>query len=205
MRSKIISKRIVLIVILLGLILAAGFFVYSISEKTTPESFPTLTTNIPDRSEKEKIKYGLPIRLKIPKINIDAAIEYVGTASNGAMDVPKSPDTVAWFKLGTRPGEIGSAVIAGHYGTWKNGEKSAFDDLHKLRVDDKLFVEDDQGKTIGFEVRESRSYDPNADTKDIFISNDNKSHLNLITCEGDWDEESESYSSRLVVFTDFVL
>jgi len=71
---------------------------------------------------------GLPVRLKIPKINVDSAFEYVGLTPQGAMDVPKGPAEVGWFKLGTRPGEIGSAVVAGHSG-WKNGIPAVFDNL----------------------------------------------------------------------------
>jgi len=67
----------------------------------------------------------------IPSINIDAAIEYVGLTSNGAMAVPKGPNDVGWFELGPRPGDIGSAVIAGHDG-WKDGIPAVFDNLSKL-------------------------------------------------------------------------
>jgi hypothetical protein len=51
-------------------------------------------------------------------------------------------------------------------------------------------------------VREIQRYDPNADASSVFSSNDGKSHLNLITCEGIWDEVSQSYPQRLVIFTD---
>ena len=144
---------------------------------------------------------GRPIRLKIPKINVDAAVEYVGITPDGAMDVPKGPADVAWFNLGPRPGENGSAVMAGHYG-WKNNISSVFDDLHTLQKGDKLYVEDEKGAITTFVVRESRRYDPKADASNVFIPNDSLAHLNLITCEGIWDKVSESYSERLVVFTD---
>jgi LPXTG-site transpeptidase (sortase) family protein len=149
----------------------------------------------------EQASPGLPIRLKIPKISVDVALEYVGLTREGAMDIPKNQDAVAWFKLGWRPGENGSAVIAGHYG-WKNGKGSAFDDLYKLRKGDKLYVEDDKGEIISFVVSKNRRYDPKADSSGVFSSNDGNSHLNLVTCEGDWDAVSKSYSQRLVVFAD---
>jgi LPXTG-site transpeptidase (sortase) family protein len=144
---------------------------------------------------------GLPIRLKIPKINVDAAIEPVGVAPDGAMDTPQSPDDVAWFELGPRPGENGSAVIAGHYG-WENGKTLVFINVYTLQKGDKIYVEDTEGEVITFVVRESRSYDPNADTSGVFVSNDGKAHLNLITCEGVWDKHAEQYTKRLIVFTD---
>ncbi|MDO8443215.1 MAG: class F sortase [bacterium] len=144
---------------------------------------------------------GLPTRLKIPSINVDASVEYVGLTPDGAMDVPKERANVAWFNLGPRPGDNGSAAIAGHYG-WKDGKGSAFDNLYKLRKGDKIYVEDDKGVITTFVVRESRRYNPKMDASNVFSSNDGKPHLNLITCEGVWDKVSKTYSKRLVVFTD---
>jgi len=150
----------------------------------------------------EQANSGLPFRLKIPNINIDAVVEHLGLTPQGAMDVPKGPADVAWFDLGPRPGDNGSAVIAGHYGPWKNGGGSVFDNLNKLKSGDKIYIQDETGAIITFVVRESRTYGKNEDASDVFSSNDGKAHLNLITCEGVWDETQKTYSNRLVVFTD---
>jgi LPXTG-site transpeptidase (sortase) family protein len=146
----------------------------------------------------------LPTRLKIPSINVSAAIKYVGLTSQGAMDVPKGPADVALFSLGPRPGEVGSAVISGHFGPWKNGGGSVFDNLNKLKKGDKLYVVDGKGVTVSFMVRESRSYDPNGDASGVFGSNDGKAHLNLVTCEGTWIKAQKTYTNRLVIFADKV-
>lgn len=126
----------------------------------------------------------------------------MGVTQSGTMAVPDSPHTVGWFREGPRPGDVGSAVIDGHYGTWKNGEGSVFDNLSTLEIGDILFVENATGTINTFVVREWRTYDPSVDTSDIFSSDDEQSHLNLITCEGVWDKNSKSYSKRLVIFTD---
>ncbi len=143
---------------------------------------------------------GLPSRLRIPEIGVDASIEYVGLTAEGAMEVPKDRDTVAWFNRGARPGEIGSSVINGHSG-WRL-KLAVFDDLDKLKKGDKIYSEDDKGQTIVFVVREIRMYGKNDTTSDVFSSDDGKSHLNLITCEGEWSKTDKSYSNRLVVFSD---
>jgi len=145
---------------------------------------------------------GRPIRLRIPIINVDANVQYVGLTKEGAMDVPEGWEDVAWFDVGSHPGELGSAVIAGHYGTLQSGETPVFNDLNKLQKGDKLSVEDENGLIVSFVVREIRSFDQEADASTVFNSNDGKAHLNLITCEGVWNEGSQSYPSRLVVFTD---
>jgi LPXTG-site transpeptidase (sortase) family protein len=142
-----------------------------------------------------------PVRIKIPSINVDAPIESVGLTMDGAVDVPKGPTNAAWFDEWPRPGEIGNAVIVGHSG-WKNGVSAVFDNLYKLQKGDKIYVENDTGVITTFIVREIQKYNPNADASDVFISNDGKSHLNLITCTGFWNKIWKSHSERLVVFTD---
>jgi LPXTG-site transpeptidase (sortase) family protein len=148
-----------------------------------------------------EVNYGLPVRVLLPSINVNSRIENVGLTSKMEMDVPDTIDDVAWYKFGPHPGEIGSAVIAGHYG-WKNDKVSAFDKLYTIKIGDTLSVEDDTGVRINFVVREIKNYDWNENTNDIFNSNDGKSHLNLITCNGIWNKSEKSYSQRLVVFTD---
>jgi LPXTG-site transpeptidase (sortase) family protein len=147
------------------------------------------------------IVVGLPVRIKIPSINVNAPIEQVGVAVDGVMGVPKGPDGAGWFQFGPRPGEKGSAVIAGHFG-WKNNIPAVFDDLRKVQKGDKIYVEDDAGIATVFVVRELRTYTEREDASGVFSSSDGIAHLNLVTCEGVWDPISKSYSNRLVVFAD---
>lgn len=146
---------------------------------------------------------ALPVRLKIPAIKVDAAVIEVGLDADGAMDAPEGPGDVAWYKLGPRPGEKGSAVLAGHFG-WKNNIPAVFDELSKLKNGDKIYVENDDGTVATFSVRESRLFGEKGNAAEVFTSNDGTAHLNLITCEGVWNKETKSYSQRLVVFADKV-
>lgn len=202
-QSNITSRRTPLVIILTGFVaLSPALLLYvipNISIHRNPE--PVIAENTVALQIQEEPIVGLPVRLKIPSINVDTPFEYVGLTSDGAMDVPKERANAAWFELGQRPGEDGSAVVAGHYGR-QNMEGSVFDDLHKLRKGDRIYVEDDRGDVISFVVRESRRYDPKADASAVFGLNDGKAHLNLVTCEGVWDEDTQQYSRRLVVFTD---
>jgi sortase A len=143
---------------------------------------------------------SLPVRLIISKINVDASFEYLGKNSQGAMAMTKSLANVVWYDLGPRPGESGTAVIGGHFNG--DGKISVFDNLYKLNTGDKISITDDVGIVNTFVVREIKSYSKDADASGIFNTNDNKAHLNLITCEGTWDKISQTYSQRLVVFTD---
>ena len=144
---------------------------------------------------------GLPVRLIIPSINVDAKIIYVGLAPDGSVGVPAGPDEVAWFGLGPRPGASGSSVITGHFGPWKNGAHSVFDNLNKLKSGDIIYIEDDKGKQIPFTVDHSHIYPNDAIVPEVF-SKDGGARLNLITCNGEWLAGQETYTNRLVVFSD---
>ena len=146
---------------------------------------------------------GLPRRLVIPSINVDAPVIYVGLASDGTVDVPKGPQETAWFQLGPRPGQQGSAVITGHFGPWRNGGASVFDNLDKLKVGDIIYVKDNENNQLSFKVQESRIYQSDESPKEVFNNNDGI-YLNLITCNGEWLANQKTYTQRLVVFTEAV-
>ncbi len=146
---------------------------------------------------------GLPVRIKIPSIRVNAVIRSVGLASDGSMGVPKLPRDAAWYKLGPKPGEMGSAVIAGHV-NWYSGATGSFERLKNLRPGAAITVQDDKGTLIYFVVREIRKVNAAADATGIFTSQDGKAHLNLVTCTGVWNKRAKQYSQRLVVFADKV-
>lgn len=174
------------------------FFLFCFISWLHPLSPPEKSTPI---VSEEILQKNLPVKLTIPTIQASASIEPVGLTPDGAMDAPKDPEGAAWFSLGSLPGETGTAVIAGHYG-WKDGKPALFDNLSELKKGDTVKVENDKGVIVSFLVREIKIYDSQADTEEIFNSTDGKSHLNLITCQGDWNKSTKNYSERLVVFTD---
>jgi len=96
--------------------------------------------------------------------------------------LPAGSEDVAWFALGPHPGQVGSAVIGGHFGI-SNGVPYVFYNLNKLKVDDNVYIIDDSGNTLTFVVRSIKSYDRNASAVNVFTSDDGLAHLNLITCE----------------------
>jgi len=147
------------------------------------------------------VPQGLPVRLQIPIIGVDSLIEDATITPDGRMDVPAGSVDVAWFALGPHPGQVGSAVIGGHYGI-ENGVPFVFYQLNKLKVGDKVYIIDDKNDTLAFVVRKIESFDRNADATPVFTSSDGLAHLNLITCEGVWNQVNGNYPQRLVVFTD---
>ncbi len=149
------------------------------------------------------IPQGLPVRLKIPIIGVDSAIEDARITPDGRMDVPSGSVNVAWFALGPHPGDEGSAVIGGHYGI-DNGVPFVFYLLDKLKVDDKVYIVDDKGDTHAFVIRTIKLFGRDDDAVSVFPSRDGLAHLNIITCEGIWNQMNGTYPERRVVFTDAI-
>lgn len=148
-----------------------------------------------------KVKRAAPAVLKISRLGIVAPIERVGLTAVGAMDTPKKLMNVGWLTSSVLPGNIGSAVIAGHY-NGVGGEIGIFNTLHEIRKGDTLTLERTDGTVTTFLVREIRSYAFDAKVTEVFESTDGRAHLNLITCGGVWNNKTKLYSKRLVVFTD---
>jgi LPXTG-site transpeptidase (sortase) family protein len=163
----------------------------------------SLSSSVDKPTAKIPLKTGLPVRLKIPSIKVNAVIRYVGIDSKGAMGVPQLPSETAWYMLGPKPGQEGSAVIAGHVNWWY-GTTGVFQNLKKLKAGDKITVQDDRGVETTFVVRGTRNYGQKDDPTGVFVSSDGKAHLNLVTCAGVWDRLTQMYNKRLVVFADKV-
>ena len=144
--------------------------------------------------------HGLPMRLLIPSIGVDTSIESMGLTKSGGMDAPSKATTAGWYKYGAIPGDKGSAVLDGHI-VGLRGEAGVFFNLHKLQVGDSLSVIDGKGQTTTFKVRGVRAYNQNEEHDEVFNSQD-KAHLNIITCAGEWDAGQQHYLARLVVFAD---
>jgi LPXTG-site transpeptidase (sortase) family protein len=144
----------------------------------------------------------LPVRLKIPVIGVDAAVESVGLTEKGLMGIPTAPNDVAWYNGGVTPGEQGNAVISGHLDDRKG--PAVFWRLDKLKVGDQVIVVDAGGKEHTFAVLGSEVYQVDKAPLNKIFGFDLERDLNLITCKGKWDRKVRGYNQRLVVYTRLV-
>lgn len=145
----------------------------------------------------QRVAVELPKRVRIPSIGVEAGFEYVGRTADGAMDIPKNPNDVAWYSLGPRPGEPGNAVIAGHV-DW-GGKTAVFWKLDDLKAGDVVQVVAVDGRVYEFVVQWQRLYDAEtAPVSEVFAQSD-ATEITLITCGGVFDRQTRQYLSRLVV------
>lgn len=197
MHAKTTFFRVPILIVIA--VCASSFLIFQLALQSVAADRPRQVTHFLTQPHQES---GLPVRLKIPSIKVDAVIESVGLTPKGAMDVPKDPNNVGWYSLGVRPGEKGNAVLAGHL-DWYNGKIAVFQNLKNLHAGDLLSIETDKGRFFPFIVRAIRSYDPNEIAPEVFQKSDGI-HLNLVTCGGLWDKQRRIYRERLVIFTDAV-
>lgn len=145
-----------------------------------------------------------PFRLKIPRLGIDASVEQVGLTSDGAMDVPKNYDNVAWFAPGVRPGQQGNAVISGHVDSVSG--PAVFWDLKELAAGDEVIVVGDDGTERRFVVRGWEAYPATDAPLARIFGPASVSALNLITCDRNsaFNRSIGSYTGNVVVYTEMV-
>jgi sortase A len=146
---------------------------------------------------------AVPQTISIPSIDVEAHLESVGMDKEKRMDTPKDADNGAWYNLGYKPGQVGSAVIAGHLDK-ENGDPAVFWRVKELSKGDKIIITDVENQTHTFAVVNIEKYPYNDFPLQKVFGSSSKPMLNLITCQGDWDKEAKNYSHRMVIFAELV-
>lgn len=141
-----------------------------------------------------------PLRLRIPAISVNAAVQHVGVNAAGNMATPSNFTDVAWYKYGAAPGAPGSAVMAGHLNN-ALGLDGVFAELKDLKPGDEITVTREDGSEARFVVTETRVY-PYDQVPDIVFDPAGLAKLNLITCAGKWMKSLKTYDQRLIVFAE---
>ncbi len=165
---------------------------------------PSVTSSAPSAANGSGVAVapvGLPAELLIPRLAVAAPVKPVGVNAKGDIGVPSDAVSVDWYKLGPRPGQLGSAIIDGHVET-KYVPQAVFYNLDKLQAGDEIDVKTADGQTIAFTVTGTKLYAYNASTSDLFGAPGLTARLALITCTGDWIPAQHIYNQRLVVFAE---
>jgi sortase (surface protein transpeptidase) len=140
-----------------------------------------------------------PVRLRIDAIGVNAAVVPVGVAGrSGTTEVPQDVGTVGWYRFGPTPGQEGSSVLLGHVDDRAQGP-GAFFRLVQVGPGDSVVVTAADGTRWVFEVVARRSYPKNGLPPSVFDRLGRPS-VALVTCGGDFDWRTRTYSDNVVVF-----
>jgi LPXTG-site transpeptidase (sortase) family protein len=199
-------KSLIIFLIIGGIVIGIGIFnsllnsgAIESKQQSMQNSASVQTENLINNPGPEVLK---PAIFSIPELGLEnIEVESVGLDKDSKMDIPSDENNVAWYNLGSKPGERGNAVIAGHFDK-RNGEPAVFYDINKLKAGDEIKVKDIEGKEFTYLVTDSVSYElAEFPLVEVFGAGD-KARLNLITCEGSYDKASKLYSHRLVVYSE---
>ena len=138
-----------------------------------------------------------PERVRIPDIGVDAPLEQLHLLGDGSLGGPAQWADAGWYADGTRPGDIGPAVIAGHIDS-EHGP-AVFYKLDKLRTGSLIEVFED-GRWLPFRVTSVDRYPKDAFPTARVYGPTPDAELRLITCGGAFDRARKSYLDNTVVY-----
>ena len=139
----------------------------------------------------------VPVRLRIPSLQLATRVIRLGLQQDGSVEVPANPDVAGWFRHGPPPGASGSSVILGHVDSVRG--PAVFARLSELQRGAVVLVELDDGSTVRFTVHSVRTY-ANADfpAQQVY-GRQGRPELNLVTCGGTYDAARGGYQANVVV------
>jgi len=150
---------------------------------------------------------AVPVRLQIPSIGVDTGLLRLGKDEHGAVDVPEGKhkwDMAGWYagEGGTRPGDLGSAVILGHVDS-RTGP-AVFYRLHELGRGDQVEVVRADGSVARFRVDRLEQYPKSRfPTAEVYYPTLTPM-LRLVTCGGSFDYQRHHYRSNVIAFATLV-
>ena len=181
----------------------------------TPVSEGTL--NIEARPTEVAVQHltsvGPNDRFVIAKIGVDAPLTYRKVGLDGQMPNPDGPDDIAyydfsdWPGMGGGPGKGGNTVLAGHVdsgskpcknGTVKPPCQAVLWDLNTLKVGDEIEVRVG-GQSVKYRVTGNQPVPADTGPWDKIVSATAQETLTIITCAGNFNRETRSYSDRQVL------
>jgi hypothetical protein len=141
----------------------------------------------------------LPVALRIPAIGVRTRLIRLGITRQGTLQPPASTSVAGWYTRSPRPGEIGSAIIAGHIDSYQG--PGIFYRLRELRAGDRVYVRQADSKLAIFRVTAVREYAKAHFPTARVYGPAPDAELNLITCGGTFDYATHSYLSNVVVYS----
>lgn len=141
-----------------------------------------------------------PVRLRLPRLHVDAQVLPVSVGAKGLLGVPDNPRQLGWWSRSARPGmPSGSVVIDGHVDSAALGLGALFR-LREARPGDDVVLTNAAGRSTRYTVVARRSYPKTSlPVAEVFAA-DVSSRLVLLTCGGPFDQATRHYADNVVVY-----
>ena len=152
------------------------------------------------KAVKASAEGDIPVQVKIPALEVEAALDPVVTSSDGVLGIPQDPQRVGWWVGGALPGSgRGSVILAGHIDSAALGV-GAFWKIDQLKAGDTIVVATVTGQSLPYRVHARRIYDKAAGLPSDLFTRSGPEQLLLISCGGPFNTATRSYQDNVAVF-----
>jgi sortase (surface protein transpeptidase) len=162
---------------------------------------PSVQTPVPPA--KPTAGAALPARVAVPRLGIASDLQRLHLRSNGELQSPSKWQEAGWYADGTRPGDVGPAIIAGHVDSTEG--PAIFYRLRQMRPGDKILVTEATGRVLTFVVSQVKTYPKDKFPTNTVYGPTPLPSLRLVTCTGDFDLAHHNYLDNLVVFAELAV
>ena len=193
--------------VLVGFCILIPRFQSKMGAAKLPNPQETITTDTREPSEKKpdqavdfQVAADQPKLITIDSINVSGYLQRVGLNTNKTIAVPNNIHYAGWYVDSVLPGQKGLSIIDGHVsGRYSDG---VFKQLYRLRKSDIVTIEYGDGSRKKFEVLNVTTKPEAEAAEALFTQEPNVDYqLNLITCGGNFNSNTQTYDDRVIVST----
>lgn len=143
---------------------------------------------------------SVPTKVRIPAIHVDAPLTGLDLERDGRLAAPPEDDRnlAGWYREGTSPGAVGTAILAGHVDTDQG--PAVFYNLGALAKGTTIEVDRADGRTALFSIDAIEVYTAAAFPDRKVYGPASRPELRLITCGGGFDKKHQQYLGNVVVY-----
>ncbi len=157
---------------------------------------PLLGRSLPPSAGPSKLP--APTSFSIARLGITMKVRAEGVAGDGQMALAPTPADIGWYRYGPRPGDpAGATVLAGHLDEPDYGIGPLVQ-LTKLRQGDVITVASGK-KTYRYSVTSVTSIKKTALDLSSLFTREGPPQLHVVTCGGNFDQETRHYDANVVV------
>jgi len=171
------------------------------SESAPSESEPRAVPDIPVRDTTPAAPRAVvaPTRVAVPDAEVSVSVQPVGVEPSGLMELPERVDVAGWYRYGPDPASAsGTTVIAAHVDSLKYG-LGPFARLVDLPLGAAVEVTLEDGRVATYAVASIEKVPKAEIPLDRVFDRGGPPTLVLVTCGGQFDRTSLTYSDNVLV------
>jgi len=140
-----------------------------------------------------------PVRIVVPDVGIDMAVDPVGVRADGEMEIPEDANRAGWYQFGPAPADpAGATVMAAHVDSVQTGI-GQFAKLLDVPVGATVTVTAADGVAHEYRVVDVEKIPKDGAPVDQWFDRSGPPRLILVTCGGAFRRDIGHYTDNVVV------